>query len=173
MAFADRASSTFRHISDSFWAGAYERFVSQSDIATVPPFSLRDVDGRPWSLDDFLAKPTLFVVTSPHCQPCKAVYPVLRELRGTSEADSVNLVLLSRGSTHTNRALIEENQLEGVIVLGSRKHVEKQLNVKGTPWVVLVGPGGRALYSGPAREPTLTMLVRSASHRVMTAGRAR
>lgn len=173
MAVAERASSTFKYIRDSFWAGAYERFVGQNDVEIVPRFSLRDVHGRQWTLDDFLDKPTLLVFTSPHCQPCKLVYPVLREIRTGGDADSLNLVLLSRGATRTNRALIEENELEGVTVLGSRKHVEEQLGVKATPWVVLVGPGGRALYGGVAQETVLTALVETAKHRVMTAGRAR
>ena len=172
MALADRTSSTFRYIVDSFWAGAYERFVSQNDVGVVPSFSLRDVDGRRWSLDDFLDKPTLLVFTSPHCQPCKVVYPVLRALRASRDADSVNLVLLSRGGTRTNRALIEENELEGVTVLGSRNHAEEQLNVKATPWVIFVGPARRALYRGHAGETTLTTLARTARHRVMAGGRA-
>lgn len=168
-----RASSTFKYIVDSFWAGAYERFVDQSDMEIVPRFSLRDVRGREWSLDDFLEKPTLLVFTSPHCQPCKPIYPVLRAMCAAGEADCVNVVLLSRAATQTNRVLIEENELEGLTVLGSRKHVEEQLRVKATPWVVLVGPGGRALYSGVAREATLTALLRAANHRVMTGGCAR
>lgn len=172
MTLADRASSICRYVFDSFWSSAYQRFVSQNEIAAVPPFSLRDVHGREWSLDDFLDKPTLLVFTSPHCQPCKAVYPALRALRASSEGDSVNLVLASRGGTRTNRALIEEHELEGVTVLGSRKRAEEQLSVKATPWVVFVGPGRRALYRGPAEGPTLTTLARAATHRVMTAERA-
>lgn len=170
---AGRASSTFRYILDAFWAGAYERFVDRNSVETVPRFSLRDVHGHQRSLDDFLDKPTLLVFTSPHCQPCKSVYPVLRAMQAGSQADSVNLVLLSRGATRTNRALIEDNALEGLIVLGSRKRVEEQLGVKATPWVVLVGRDARALYGGVAREATLTALVQAASHRVMTAGGTR
>lgn len=173
MALADRSSSTFRYILDSFWAGAYKRFVAENEVDIVPPFSLKDVDGRQWSLDDFLDKPTLLVFTSPHCQPCKAVYPVLRAFSAGSEAESVNLVLLSRGATRTNRILIEENELKRVTVLGSRKHVEEELNVKATPWVVLVGRGGRALFSGVAGEDTLTTLARTASHRMMNVRSAR
>ena len=170
---AERASSTFKYIRDSFWAGAYERFVGQNDVGIVPGFSLKDVHGRQWSFDDFLDKPTLLVFTSPHCEPCKSVYPVLRAMRAGSKADSVNLVLLSRGATRTNRFLIEENDLEGVTVLGSRKHVEEQLGVKATPWVVLVGPGGRALYGGVAGQTVLLTLADAAKHRVMIAGSAR
>ncbi|HEX2296790.1 MAG TPA: redoxin domain-containing protein [Actinomycetota bacterium] len=173
MALAGRASSTFRYLMDCFWTGAYERFVGQNDVEIVPPFSLKDVDGRRRSLDDFLDKPTLLVFTSPHCQPCKSVYPVLRAMRHGSEADAVNLVLLSRGATSTNRALVEENELEGVTVLGSRKPVEERLDVQATPWVVLVGPGARALYSGVAEPTVLTMLAEAATHRVMAAGFAR
>ncbi len=173
MALAERASSSIRYILDSYWAGAYQRFVDQSNIETVPSFSLRDVDGQKWALDDSLDKPTLLVFTSPHCQPCKSVYPVLRSMRAGAEADSVNLVLLSRGATRTNRALVEENELEGLTVLGSRKRVEEQLNIKGTPWVILVGPAARALYSGVAQPETLMTLAQTASHRVVAAGTAR
>jgi hypothetical protein len=170
MALAGRTTSTLRYIVDSFWAGAYERFVTDNNVQTVPRFSLRDVHGRDWSLDDFLDKPTLLVFTSPHCQPCKSVYPVLRAIRAGREGDLVNLVLLSRGATRTNRGLIEANELQGVTVLGSRKHVEERFDVKATPWVVLVGPGGRALYAGVAQQTVLMMLADAAKHRVMTAG---
>lgn len=173
MALAERVTSTFSYIVDSFWASAYKRFVDQNDFESVPPFSLGDVHGRRWSLDDLLDKPTLLVFTSPHCQPCKSVYPALRAMRAGSDADSVNLVLMSRGATRTNRVLIEENELEDLIVLGSRRHVETQLGVRSTPWVILVGRDGRALYGGVAGEATLADLVRAANHRVMTAGRAR
>jgi thiol-disulfide isomerase/thioredoxin len=168
MALEERPLSGVRYILDSFWAGAYRRFVTQNDIEIIPSFSLKDIDGRSWSLDDFLDKPTLLVFTSPHCGPCKTVYPALRTIRAGTKADSVNLVLLSRGATATNRALVEEYELEGIAVLGSRKPVEQQLNVKATPWVVLVGPAARALYRGVAQEATLMTLARTASHRVMT-----
>jgi len=173
MAVTEGRSSRIKHIVDSFWAGAYGRFITQAELDVVPCFSLRDVDGREWSLDTLIEKPTLLVFTSPHCQPCKSVYPVIHALRDNTEFDSTNLVILSRGAIPTNRALIEEYELEGVLVLGSRKHVEEQLNVRATPWVVLVGPGARMLYGGVADETTLTTLARAAGHRVMTSGAAR
>lgn len=162
-----------RYIADSFWGGAYRRFLAHNDLKVIPSFSLRDVDGSEWSLDESLDKPTLLVFTSPHCGPCKSVYPVLRALRDDEEAGSMNLVMLSRGAARTNRALVEEFGLEGIVMLGSRKRVEEQLDVKGTPWVVLVGPGARAFYGGVANEMILRMLARAASHRVMTSGAAR
>lgn len=168
-----RALSSIRYIIDSFWASAYQRFVEENGIETVAPFSLKDAEGRSWSLDEHLDMPTLLVFTSPHCQPCKSLYPVLRGMRAGPEAESLNLVLVSRGATRTNRLLIEENELEGLTVLGGRKHVEEQLNVKATPWVVLVGLGGRALYSGVASEASLMTLAHAASHRVMTGRSAR
>lgn len=170
MALRIRASSTFRYIVDSFWTGAYERFVRQNDVRALIPFSLRDVRGHLWSSDSLVDRPTLLVFTSPHCQPCKAIYPGLRALR---DGGGVDLVLLSRGAARTNRALIEEHALEGLTVLGSRKHVEEQLGVKGTPWVLLIGPGGRVLYGGPARREVLRMLAEAARHRVTNAGSAR
>ncbi len=120
MTFGDRLSSSVRYISDSFWASAYQRFVRQNDMEMVPGFLLKDVHGRQWSLDDFLDKPTLLVFTSPHCQPCKSIYPVLRAMLAGGEADSLNVVLLSRGATRTNRVLIDVIHLQGLTVLGRR-----------------------------------------------------
>lgn len=173
MAVAARGSSTFTFIADSFWAGAYKRLLAQQDLKIVPSFSLRDIGGLEWSLDESLDKPTLLVFTSPHCEPCKSVYPTIRALRDESDAARMNLVMLSRGARRTNRALVEENDLEGVIVLGSRRNVEEQLDVKGTPWVMLLGRGARVFYSGVANEAVLTTLARTATHPVMTSGAAR
>lgn len=173
MALAVLRSSRFKHVANSFWAAAYGRLLAKGSYPVVPSFSLRDIDGVSWSLDESLDKPTLLIFTSPHCGPCKSVYPIIRELRDSSEANSMNVVLLSRGATKTNQTLVEEHGLEGVVVLGSRRNIEKQLNVEGTPWVLLVGPGARVFYEGVADEAVLKTLTETATHPLMTSGAAR
>ena len=173
MAVARRRLSGLHYIVDSFWAGAYERLITKDDLEIAPSFSLRDVGGLEWSLDESLDKPTLLLFTSPHCAPCKTVYPTIRALRDQPEADRMNLVMLSRGARRTNRALVEENDLEGIVVLGSRRNVEDQMKIEGTPWAMLLGRGARVFYSGVANEAVLTTLARTATHPVMTSGAAR
>jgi thiol-disulfide isomerase/thioredoxin len=171
--FRYRRLSGLKHVADSFWAAAYGRVLAKGNYPVVPPFSLRDIDGASWSLDESLDKPTILIFTSPHCGPCKSVYPIIRELRDSSEASSTNLVLLSRGATKTNRTLVEEHGLEGVVVLGSRRHIEKKLNIAGTPWALLVGPGARLFYEGVADEAVLKTLTETATHPLMTSAAAR
>lgn len=161
-----RASSSWRYVLDSFWAKAYARHVDRNPYPLVEPFALKDFEGRAWTLKDCLDKPAVFVFTSPHCEPCKAVYPVLSRLVPTA-AQHVNLVLLSRGARHTNRSLAQEHHLDGVTVLGSRKHVERDWAVRATPWVFLIGRDRRSLYSGIASEEALTTLARLANHPVL------
>jgi len=173
MTVAERCSSRFRFIADSFWAGAYDRFVAKEGLSAIPSFSLKDVNGNERYLEEFLAKPTLLVFTSPHCGPCKSIYPVLRELDEDSEVGSMNLVLVSRGATRSNRALVEKYGLERITVLGGRQHVEKQLNVTATPWVMLIGPEARVFYSGVAHQTSLITLSHTARNRLMNAGGSR
>ena len=167
MLYAERHRSWFRYILDSFWVGAYQHFVDREEAPVIRPFSLRDTQGDEWSLDSSLRKPTLLVFTSPSCGPCKSIYPALRTLRADTPVDAVEVVLLSRGATRTNRELVQKHGLQEVTVLGSRKNVEEEIGVKATPWAVLVGPRGRVLYSGVAAESILPTLVSTASHRMM------
>lgn len=158
-AFASRPS-VFSSMREAFWASARGRLVSKVGFEPATQFSLRDTQRQPRKLSDFLNKPTIIIFTSPHCEPCKTVYPMLNEIRN----DAVNFVLLCRGATATNRRIKQEYALDGVDILGSRKAVDESFQVIATPFAILVDVDGNILKKGVATPETMREMLRDASH---------
>lgn len=108
----------------------------------APDFTLPDVTGQQCSLQSLRdhGKPILLVFSSPHCEPCKALWPYIS--RWTREHEqALNLMVISRGPTAGE--LAKQHHVDASrVLLQQRFEISDAYGVRSTPGALLVGPDG-------------------------------
>lgn len=147
--------------SRAFWSSARRHSADRRNARKAPPFELRDSRNRLRSLEEFLGRTSLFLFTSPHCEPCRSLYSRLSDI---AACPGWRVVLFSRAATATNARLLDEIGLEDLAILGSRREVEADYRVSFTPYAVLVSAEGSIIDSGPADAGLLSEMAKRAAH---------
>jgi peroxiredoxin len=119
------------------------RLIVPLSIGTpAPEFALPSVAGQTRSLQSLLeqGKTVLLVFSSPYCDPCRALQPMVRGWMQKYE-ESLNIVLVSRGTVQDN--LSKQPNIEVSRVLLQRDfEVSEAYGCTATPAAVLVGANG-------------------------------
>jgi peroxiredoxin len=110
--------------------------------APLPPFALRDLDGRTVTLEDFRGTPTLLVHWGPGCGFCDQIAPDLAAVQAELERRRIRLALVSHGDAATNRALAERFALRCPILLNEDGDTIEAFRTFGTPVAYLVDERG-------------------------------
>lgn len=108
----------------------------------APAFALADITGQKCSLQSLRdqGKTICLVFSSPHCEPCKALWPYLSRW-AHEHHHALNIVVVSRGASA--EALAKQNQFEGSRVLLQQEfEMSDAYGVTATPAAVLVGTDG-------------------------------
>jgi peroxiredoxin len=108
----------------------------------APDFTLPDIAGQKCSLQSLRdqGKTICLVFSSPHCDPCKALWPHLSRWASEHER-TLNIVVVSRGATV--EALAKQNQFEASRALLQQEfEISEAYGVISTPAAVLVGTNG-------------------------------
>lgn len=153
---------------------AEDRFVAEFEAAkrpagrpvgsTAPRFSLRDVRGQKLTLEALCARrrPVVLVFVHPTCGPCQQLLSHLGEWQATL-ASRLTIAVLSEGSSHANRPLAEEHDVDDLL-LQEDAEMYDAYEVRGTPSAVVVDPDGMiasATGFGPlAIEELLRLTIR-------------
>lgn len=108
----------------------------------APVFELPDLDGRPLSLDELLARgrPAALVSSDPGCGACVELLPVLA--RAQRERSDLTIALLTTGDAMQNRMRLDGSGL-ATVLLQDEHEVTTAYAVKAMPAAVVVDPGGR------------------------------
>jgi len=107
----------------------------------APEFTLPDIAGQKCSLQSLRdqGKTICLVFSSPHCDPCRALWPDIG--RWAREHDqALNIIVISRGGTEN---LAKQNHFEASRVLLQREfELSHAYGVTATPAAVLIGTDG-------------------------------
>ncbi len=110
--------------------------------APAPEFDVQSIKGEKCSLRSLRdeAKTVCLVFSSPHCDPCRALWPYLS--RWASEyAQALNIVVVSRGASAEK--LAKQNNFDVARVLLQQEfELSDAYGVTSTPAAILVGTGG-------------------------------
>lgn len=107
----------------------------------VPEFSLKDIEGREVSSNDFQGKKTLVTFWSTTCPHCLNMIEELKEWDKQKGADEPNLIVFSEGEPQAHR----EIGLQSPIVLDEGYKTAEKFGMFGTPSAVLVNERGRII----------------------------
>jgi methylamine dehydrogenase accessory protein MauD len=121
-------------------AGSAPHGLDPGEVA--PAFELPDLDGRPLTLDELLARgrTAALVFSDPGCGACIDLLPALA--RAERERSDLTIALLTTGDATQNRMRLNGSRL-ATVLLQDEHEVTTAYAVKATPAAVLVDPGGR------------------------------
>jgi methylamine dehydrogenase accessory protein MauD len=110
--------------------------------APAPTFALTTLDGEFVELEQTWGngKPALLFFTAPHCAACVELLPAIAQWQ-KELATSLDIVVLTRGTTEENRAKLAEHGIERVLLQTDREVVQAY-DVSHTPAAVLVQTNG-------------------------------
>lgn len=109
----------------------------------APPFSLKNLDGRPLSLADYKGKVVLINFWATWCKPCRVEMPSLNKLFKKYGKQGLVVIGVSIDKTRDPvREFLEEIPLDFPIVLDSDTSVSKNYKVFAFPTTFLIDRGG-------------------------------
>lgn len=112
---------------------------------TAPEFNLPDITGHERSLRSLLeqGKPIFLVFSSPYCESCQALLPKL-SLWMHEHSDSLNIILMVRGTAKENLAKLKDKDIDVArVLLEPAFEVAEAYDSTSTPAAVVIGPDGR------------------------------
>jgi peroxiredoxin len=138
-------------------------------LSDPPAFSLPDVDGRMWTLDELrpARKRLLLIFSDPSCAPCTALMP---EVAGWQKdlKDQMIVVLISRGTVQANKDEIERFGLANLLIQEDDE-VATAFGYQGTPGAVLIGAEGKIATQLVSGADPIRALVRTTCNTAPTA----
>lgn len=123
--------------------GPSNRGISEGD--PFEAFEAFDLNGKPFSLEDFRGRRMLIVYWSASCGFCELIAKDLAWLYDSLMEEGVSLVLASWGGSEANRRLALEAGLKCPILLVDQEHslIQGAFRFQGTPSAYLVDAEGR------------------------------
>ncbi len=125
--------------------------------ATVPNFTLPDVNGKQVEFDHLLmqTKPLLFFYVSPTCQPCNALLPEIDAWQNELK-DKVSFVFISEGTAKDNIAKFGK---ERTVLIQKDREVTQKFLAKWTPTAFLVQNNGTIASRMAAGDTAIRELI--------------
>lgn len=137
------------------------------DIGTMegqypPPFSLPDLGGESYSLDDFAGKVVVLDLWATWCPPCRAEIPVLVELQKEYADRGLEVVGigLDQGGARVLAPFVEEYAVNYTILVGDRS-VQEQYKVTGIPTTFFIARDGRIASKHVGFHPSMEESMRA------------
>src|SRR5437899_2916703 len=124
----------------------------------APAFSLTDIHGGTFSLDQFRGRKLLLVFSDPQCGPCDQLAPKLAELHRKHENNGLAVVMVGRGDPEQNKKKAGQHRIEFPVLLQEKWKLSRQYGIFATPVAFLVGKDGviaRNVATGPDEIMTL------------------
>jgi len=112
---------------------------------TAPDFTLKDLDGRPFSLSDTKGKVVILDFWATWCPPCRMEIPHFESLY--REYGNRGLVVigisLDRGDASAVRSFAEDNGISYPIVIGDQETTILYGGIRGIPTTFVIDRKGR------------------------------
>jgi thiol-disulfide isomerase/thioredoxin/uncharacterized membrane protein YphA (DoxX/SURF4 family) len=109
-------------------------------LGSAPPrFELLDLNGSTVNSAEFNGNGTMVVFWNPACGFCQEMLPQLKNWEQSSSQNAPRLVLVSTGSSETNRAM----GLRSTILTDDGFNIGRQYGASGTPSGLLIGADGK------------------------------
>jgi cytochrome oxidase Cu insertion factor (SCO1/SenC/PrrC family) len=139
---------------------------AQTAGGQAPDFSLRSLDGRTVSLDQFRGRPLILNFWYAGCPPCQQEMPLLQ--RTAERNPGVTVLLVNyRDSPDAARGFVAARGIKSPVLLDQDGRTAAAYRVAGFPTTVFVRPDGteQARHPGPLTEGVLAANVSDLSAR--------
>ena len=86
--------------------------------ATLPDFTLKDLDGRSHSIHEWVGRPLVINFWATWCGPCREEIPLLQQIRRERQAEGLELVGIAVDFTEDVRKFVAKTPIEYPILVG-------------------------------------------------------
>jgi peroxiredoxin len=115
--------------------------------AALPPFELKDMDGRVHRLQDYRGKVVLVNFWATWCEPCRAEMPSMQQLRRKMESKGFVVLGINADEPPPRiRKFLGELPLDFPVLMDPDLRVTKSWAAKVLPASYLIGRDGQARY---------------------------
>ncbi len=124
----------------------------------APAFTLKDLDGKPVSLEGLKGKVVVIDFWATWCGPCVQSLPILNAVAGEYAAKGVVVLAVDiESDSAAVKSFIDEKKLSSLHVLMDDQNVADQFGVSGIPQSFVIGRDGKVLaahtgYSSDLKE---------------------
>lgn len=108
----------------------------------APDFTLPDLEGQSYRLEDFRDKRVLLVFSDPKCGPCEALVAELVRLQRAHSNNNLQIVMISRGDAKENRQKVTQQGVTFPVLLQNQWEVSRQYAMFATPIGYLIDEKG-------------------------------
>ena len=111
----------------------------------APEFSLRDLDGKPYSLSDAKGKVIILDFWATWCPPCRMEIPHFQALHEEYSAKGLEVIgiALDRGGVSDVRPFVRANGVTYPILIGDQKVTADYGGIRGIPTTFVIDRKGR------------------------------
>ncbi len=115
---------------------------------TTPPLALKDLQGQPRSLDEFLGKVVIVNFWATWCEPCVDEMPSLQKLKDRLAGENVVVIGVNLGEGEVRiRSFMDKTGTTFPILLDRDGVARKSWKVNGVPATFVLDATGRIRYS--------------------------
>lgn len=126
----------------------------------APPFVLRDLDGRAWSLSSLAGKPVVLHFWAPWCGVCKTESPNVSSLYRAAGGDAAVIsVAVAYGSVDEVRQFVREHGVDYPVLLGDDALMEAY-RVSSLPTTYFLAKDGRIRHASVGYTTSLGLRAR-------------
>lgn len=119
------------------------------NLIKAPDFSLKSMDGKTYSLNDFKGKYVYIDVWATWCGPCKIQIPYMKELEHKFHDAPIHFVSISVDKEKDKplwKQMIEENKMSGIqLFAGRENNFGYDYQIKFIPTFILLDKEGNIL----------------------------
>jgi thiol-disulfide isomerase/thioredoxin len=119
--------------------------------ASVPNFSLKNLDGKDVSLESLRAKgPVILDFWATWCKPCLRELPHVEELREEYGSQGLQVVAISIDDTRSLpkvKSYVKTHRYGFEVLLDTNKRTLRLLQGSNVPYLIVVAPTGENLYT--------------------------
>ncbi len=113
----------------------------------LPPFTLPDLDGDPWSLKAARGNVVVVNFWATWCPPCVAEMPALERLQKMFAGHPLQVIAVNVGQEPYDIALfLRQLPVDLTILLDSKGSTQKGWKVRGLPTTVILDAEGKVRY---------------------------
>jgi thiol-disulfide isomerase/thioredoxin len=113
----------------------------------LPPFELKDLEGRAHKLDAYRGKVVVLNFWATWCEPCKDEMPSLNRLRKSLEGQPVAMFAVNYGENEGRiSAFLGKVPIDFPVLVDPGSNVAKSWKVRLMPSTFILGPDGRVRY---------------------------
>jgi peroxiredoxin len=140
-----------------------------AEPATVPRFSLPDLDGKIWNSSQFASKPLIVDFWATWCNTCKETVPKLAELQEKFKNKGLTVIGISvdKGSAEKIRKAAKKLGINYLVLIDKENSLAASFGFSGIPSLYIFDKRGNLNTAMPGYDPDQESVLNAATEKAL------